>query len=759
MTLPGSQQIDPVSGSTSATPHPATPHPATPHSAPRTVAGRALTAPERGLLSGGSEPPSVLSTVPTLPGLLQAARRRWRLMMILGVVLAAGAAATAWFTQTERFIARTLIHISANRPILLADTPDGRTDFHSYQRTQIAYVRSRLVLNAALRDAKVAELKTLQSRDDPLVWLEERIEVDFSVAPEVMRIGITGEEPQELTAIVNAIRESYFKEVRRLEVEGRQKRLNKLSEIYAEAEQQLQTKRRTLNNLAEDLGSTKDAKIMEQTQEMYWKTLDNLQNELMQTKTKLIRTRMELDLQLAREPKSAVPPIPTKSIEEHVSKDKEVLALQRQIAELDLDIASLKETARDPDNEPAYKRMTSARAAADKSLKARKDELRGNFVKAVHDGAASKTDDLRSEISIWEQQEKWLADEVETRLKSFKGLNKTRIDVEWLRDEISLADDLAKRMAAQRQILQVEMQAPERFNLLEEAIVVPDKDARIKRAGMAGGGAFAFVVFVIALLEFRSRRVSNVDEIVRGLKLRLVGALPPLSRRARREVAGTQSDKNIRWQSQLNESVASARTMLLHAAQVESVKLIVVTSAVGGEGKTLTCSHLAASLARAGRRTLLIDADLRRPAIQKIFNLADHPGFSELLRGEAEWPATVQESPVRGLSVMTAGNADSRAVQALATPILGDVFRQLKEQYDFVIVDSAPVLLVSDSQLICQESDGVLFSILQDVSRLPQVYAAYERLTDLRARVLGAVVNGTDAPVSASSYSYGRNGL
>ncbi|MCI0682571.1 MAG: polysaccharide biosynthesis tyrosine autokinase [Gemmataceae bacterium] len=721
----------------------------------RVSAARAVTAPERAHRGSGAEPPSVLSTIPNLPGLLQAARRRWRISLALGMMAAGAAAAAVWFTQTEQFIARTLVHIAVNRPILIADTPDGRSDFNSYQRTQSAYVRSRLVLNAALRDPKVAGLQTLRGHLDPLGWLEERINVDFSVAPEIMRIAMTGEHPQELTAIVNAVREAYFKEVRRLEIDGRQKRLNKLSEIYAEVDQKLQDKRRMLNNLAEDLGSTKDTKVMLHTQEMYWKNLENLENELLQTRSKLLRTRMELDIQKGRDPKAALSP---KEIEEHVSKDKEVLSYERQIAELDSNLESLGQTARDPESEPAYKRMTAAREAAAKSMQARKEELRASLSKTVRESGANKAKDLKSEIVIWEEQERWLADELDARLKSFKGLNKSRIDMEWLRDEIGLHDDLAKRMAGQRQLLQIEMQAPERFNLLEEAVAVPDKDTRIKRAGMAGGGAFGLVILLIAFVEFRSRRVNNVDEIVRGLNLRLVGAIPAVPQRVRNQTGESPSNsKDVRWQSQLTESVASARTMLLHAAQAEGVKLIVVTSAVGAEGKTLTCSHLAASLARAGRRTLLIDADLRRPALQKLFNLPSQPGFSELLRGEVDLDAAIRATQVQGLSVMTAGNSDNRAVQALAQPILGETFRRLKEQYDFVIVDSAPILLVADSQVICQESDGVLFSVLKEVSRLPQIYAAYERLTALRARILGAVVNGADGPVSSSSYPYARN--
>jgi Mrp family chromosome partitioning ATPase len=101
--------------------------------------------------------------------------------------------------------------------------------------------------------------------------------------------------------------------------------------------------------------------------------------------------------------------------------------------------------------------------------------------------------------------------------------------------------------------------------------------------------------------------------------------------------------------------------------------------------------------------------------------------------------------------VISAGQRDSRASQALAGQRMREVLDQLRPNYEFIVVDSAPVLPVADSQLIGQHTDGVVFSIMRDVSRLPQVYAAYERLSVLRIRTLGAVVNG----ISGGSYGAG----
>jgi Mrp family chromosome partitioning ATPase len=112
----------------------------------------------------------------------------------------------------------------------------------------------------------------------------------------------------------------------------------------------------------------------------------------------------------------------------------------------------------------------------------------------------------------------------------------------------------------------------------------------------------------------------------------------------------------------------------------------------------------------------------------------------------------VQEGLVDNLSVVTAGQSSNEAVQALARDQIGAILQGVRDAYDFIVIDSAPVLPVADSQAIGQHADGVVFSVMRGVSRLPQVYAACERLAMLRVRILGTVVNGCSGSAYGSSY-------
>ena len=197
--------------------------------------------------------------------------------------------------------------------------------------------------------------------------------------------------------------------------------------------------------------------------------------------------------------------------------------------------------------------------------------------------------------------------------------------------------------------------------------------------------------------------------------------------------------------------------MLLHASRSESLRVIMITSASGGEGKTSLATQLAASLARAWRKTLLLDGDLRKPTAHKVFDVPQDPGFSELLRNEVSVGDAIKPTLLGRLWLMPAGQFDSHALQALAQDNMRTVFEQLKQQYDFIIVDACPVLPVADALVLGQHVDGVIFSILRDVSRVPAVYAAQQKMNNLGIRTLGAVMIGAKGEQGNPGYAYTRS--
>jgi capsular exopolysaccharide synthesis family protein len=309
-------------------------------------------------------------------------------------------------------------------------------------------------------------------------------------------------------------------------------------------------------------------------------------------------------------------------------------------------------------------------------------------------------------------------------------------DLEARHSELDELQGVTRRMGTELKLWAVELGAPPRIRLIENASLSgANPYANYFRMATASAAGLGLVVFGIALAEFQTRRLNSAREVNEGLGLRVMGDLPSLS--------GRWAGKNSggRLQAQLTESIDSIRTALIHCNGV-TPRVVMVTSAEQHEGKTTVASQLAASLARSGRRTLLVDGDLRTPAAHRVFELPQEPGLCELLRSQSDLDAAVRPTRAANLWLLPAGRCDVQSVQALATDTWHTVAASLRSQYDFVIIDAGPVLKIADPMLIGKESDAAILSVLRDVSQVPKIYEASERLKSVGVNVLGTVVNG-----------------
>ena len=362
---------------------------------------------------------------------------------------------------------------------------------------------------------------------------------------------------------------------------------------------------------------------------------------------------------------------------------------------------------------------------------------------------------LEDQIAVLSGLERELRDEVGKFTGDTQKLDSQALEMESIQAEIKSAEEMAKLIGGELEVLKIELQAPDRVRLIKEAKapLALDASRQIKITGMAGGGAFGAILLLISFWECRAQRIGSLEEVVHGLGMKVVGTVPVMPSRFSAALPKPASPREQLWQNHLMESVDATRIMLTHTARAESLRVVLVTSAVGGEGKTSLSSHLATSLARSGQKTLLIDGDFRRPMVHRLFDQPPSPGFCELVRGELLTDEAVRPTSINNLWVIPAGEYDENALSVLAQPRSRNLFDQLREQFDFVIVDSAPVLPVADTLLLGQHVDAALFSILRDVSQVPKVQAAYGRMAALGVPILGAVMSGTNVDSHYRYYS------
>lgn len=191
---------------------------------------------------------------------------------------------------------------------------------------------------------------------------------------------------------------------------------------------------------------------------------------------------------------------------------------------------------------------------------------------------------------------------------------------------------------------------------------------------------------------------------------------------------------------------------LHHAQAAHGLKVVMITSALMGEGKTLTASNLALTLSESYKKNvLLIDGDLRRPAIHTLFRIDASPGLSEgLFAGEDQRLAVRQLSP--RLGVLTAGQPSSDPIAGLTSPRMKHVIEEARDAFDWVIIDTPPVALLPDANLLAAMADGAILVVRAGSTPWDLAQRAVQAVG--RERVLGVVLNRSVTPSHESSYGY-----
>lgn len=193
----------------------------------------------------------------------------------------------------------------------------------------------------------------------------------------------------------------------------------------------------------------------------------------------------------------------------------------------------------------------------------------------------------------------------------------------------------------------------------------------------------------------------------------------------------------------LNESFKTLRSNLLFCG--EEIKTIVVTSSVEGEGKSTVSTELAISLAQIKKKTLLIYSDMRKP--NKICLKQNIAGLSQLLAEEIELSQVIYGTQNPFLNVIFSGKLPENPAELLTGETFGNILTKLKESYDYIIIDSPPLMPVIDAALISVHCDGAIFVIASEKTTLQEAAIAKERLLKSDCRILGAVLNQTqDSP-------------
>lgn len=296
-------------------------------------------------------------------------------------------------------------------------------------------------------------------------------------------------------------------------------------------------------------------------------------------------------------------------------------------------------------------------------------------------------------------------------------------------------------------------------NIDQETLAVLEPASPAKRSYLDAKSVLTLAIFaglvgglgIIFLIAMRDDRFTSFVEVTERFGDAIMGQVPEVP-----EVRGgsplallaDNDDRHI-----YAESFRNLRSGLLYlAVEGDRPKTLLITSAVPNEGKSTIATNLARSLALGGARVILVDADLRKGHLHDLLALSSNPGLAELLRHPGDLEPFIQPTLLPNLHFIARGVIPTNPGDLILNSALDDILSRLRQQYDYVIMDSSPVFAADDATTLAPRMDGTLFVVRSHFSRARAVREALDLLTQRQARVLGLILNRADA--SARGYHY-----
>ncbi|HOX04609.1 MAG TPA: polysaccharide biosynthesis tyrosine autokinase [Candidatus Paceibacterota bacterium] len=402
-------------------------------------------------------------------------------------------------------------------------------------------------------------------------------------------------------------------------------------------------------------------------------------------------------------------------------------------------------------------------------LKAKRAEL-GQFLRPNHPKMIKMDEDISSQeklIQVFrEQGQIQLADRrqsldlqitnlqssiVEWEAKALAA-NRKMAEYERIRQDVQRTQGLYERLLSVIQNVDVNKTLDqESVQIMERAGPASPSASQTRLIAMGALGGLFLGLFILLLIERFDDKFASISELRSQFSELVIGQLPQMPhvpRNGKMELIHPNDDRHS-----FVESFRNLRSSLLYLVPKEQhPRTVLVTSAVPEEGKTTVTANLALTLAVAGSRVLLVDADLRRAAIHKMFDREPIPGLSEILRQEANWRAAIQSSKTANLWLLPAGEVEENPGELFLSPAADLFLREIYAEYDYILMDSAPVLAADDTSSLAPKVDGVLFVVRSGYTSARMARAALDLLEQRRTSILGLVFNR--AATTSSEYYY-----
>ncbi len=653
-----------------------------------------------------------------------ALKYHWFLFVVIGGLAAAGLGAAAYMLVPAKYTTYSIVRVSASDSgVLSSNQSNYRNEFLTFVKTQADALKSEFVLKAALRDSKIANTPTLADVDDKVRWLTENIQVEYSEHSEVMKIVMVGEYPKDLADIINAVQAAYMKEVVLVDQLRKKSTLDTLENSRKQLADRLTNLKKILEAKQKQTlplvsSGVQQAMMTEQSAKAHVGVAEFAQINRELRKADIDFTMaVEREKQLrARLDKADTVEIAEPELEAALERDPEFKDLTFRVEKAKQFAQSMTNVYANPahpDVRNAREKLVTAQTAVEDYRRKRKTDLSRELQqfnkRQLQDALEKSSGEVQARILLRQTVKRQLETMPPPGKDTMAGV-KEKSPTDYDTDESGLvyAIGIYEEVLKKLNVMSVDQQnAQPRVTEWQKASIPIKKEIKKQLIGTGFAGLLGFMLVgaCITMYEGRVRRLYGSKDLAHNPALNLLGVLPEMSLA---DAAAAVTDARGLNADPFMEAVEKVRLMLGRAFRGKHAQSILIGSADSGEGKTTLAGHLAISLTKADKKTILVDANLRAPGLHEHLGLPAAPGICEVLRGEQGVPDVVQPTAINNLSFLSAGTWNAEAQQGLGRDRFARILDRLRLEFDYIIIDSHAFSPVADSFLIGQHCDAIV---------------------------------------------------
>jgi polysaccharide biosynthesis transport protein len=694
-------------------------------------------------------------------------RRRQLLILVTGAVMLVSVLLYA--TTPKAYRATTVIQIerriAAPVDVESAMGLESFWDAQTFYPTQFELLESRGLAERAVRDLRLyedpefntnragfgqAQASVRPGADERVVaMLARRVQGGLSVDPikdtRLVRISFTADEPDQAARIANGIADAYID----WGIEMRGRTVDRASSFIGAQIESLKQEIKNAEAQLQAYGRSTDIVALDPQSNVTMQRLEGLNRDY----TAAMSDRIDKEAryrQLMSSRKEAI----ADSLAAGV-----VGELRGNVLRLEQEYAAKLSTYK-----PEWPAM--------QDLEAQIQKARVNLNEVIEETVQKARDAARTGYQTALRREQSLASELNRQKGEAMELNSAAVEYNNLQVEVStrrqLLDELLRRQSETEVASRLQTSRESNVVIVDRALPPggPFRPSLPRNLALGLLLGLGFGLGAVLLTDFLDRTLKSAEDVERLLGTPVLAVIPDvsnvaqtrsygyslISRRKKGEAEGGRTAVELITVNQprlaVSEAYRALRTALL-LSTANTLRTVLVTSAGTGEGKTVTSGNLAAVLAQLGRRVLLVDADLRKPRHHEIFKLSNRVGLVSYLTGQAELSEALIATPVENLHLAPSGPLPPNPAELLASDRMREFIELAKQRYDFVVLDSPPVLPVADATIMSELADGVVLTVGSNQVLREDAADCMQRLLLVDAKVLGAVLNRFTEPTGS----------